>query len=166
MKLVKGLVFSLTAFVLVVISGCSSGTYLNQNTSTLMNEDASQYALSIDDFEAGWIRSGASSLTVEDTKSAYHVAFYEDTLMGTKLDNTVWVYSTIEAAQKAYLSLKPTNVSVSSVSYGDEGFKKLDSFILGEADLVFREKNVVVDIHVTFSTDAETYARKVAKKIR
>jgi len=134
----------------------------------LITKDASQMVLVITDFEAGWVRQSAKPSVKEDAQSAYHVYFYDGSLLPLSppvIQNTIAVYASIELAQQVYLDTVPKNVSVENPQVGDECF--LDISISINKHLVFRKSNVVVWLWLQQDMfgDVKPYARIVENKI-
>jgi len=134
----------------------------------LISKDASELVLTIADFKPGWVQQSAEPATKEGAQSAYHVYFYDGSLLPLSppvIQNTVAVYPTIEQAQQVYLSEVPKNVSLENPKIGDESF--LDISISINKRLVFRRTNVVVWVWLQQDMfgDVEPYAKIVEKRI-
>ena len=105
-------------------------------TPILVTKNASEIVLLIDDMKTGWM--SGSKQQVDNTCSA---SFTRDD--GAFVDNTVFVYPTIEDAKNKYLYLVSgsSEYKCVSISIGDESYAwEYDNY----ADAVFRESNVVV----------------------
>jgi len=130
-------------------------------------KDASEIVLMIGDFEAGWVRHSAAPTTKEGAQSAYHVYFYDGSMLPYPpvVQNTTAVYSSIELAKDVYLDAVPENVSVENPNIGDESF--LDISIPVNKRLVFRKGNVVVWLWLQQDMfgDIEPYAEIIERKI-
>lgn len=132
-------------------------------TPILVTKNASEIVLLIDDMKTGWM--SGSKQQVDNTCSA---SFTRDD--GAFVDNTVFVYPTIEDAKNKYLYLVSgsSEYKCVSISIGDESYAwEYDNY----ADAVFRESNVVVIVHLQDDIwsptveQAKRYARIVEAKI-
>jgi len=134
----------------------------------LISKDVSELVLTIADFEPGWVQQSAKPTTKEGAQSAYHVYFYDGSLLPLSppvIQNTIAVYPSIERAQQVYLSEVPKNVSLENPKIGDESF--LDISIPINKRLVFRKSNVVVWVWLQQDMfgDVKPYARIIEKRI-
>jgi len=137
----------------------------HQLPSQLVNKNASELVLAIEDFEPGWTRLKAEPLLKEGAQSAHHVYFYKGTYYPPVVQNTVAVYPSTDLAKQAYLNEKPKNVSLEYPDIGDECF--LDISIRENQRLVFRKDNVVAWfwLQQDIIGDIQSYARIVERKI-
>jgi len=135
--------------------------------TTLITKEASEMVLTIADFEPGWVQHDAESTTKEGAQSAYHVYFYDGSMLPypAVVQNTTAVYPSIELAQQVYLEAVPENVSLENPQIGDESF--LDISIPVQKLLVFRKTNVVVWLWLQQDMfgDVRPYARIIEKRI-
>jgi hypothetical protein len=81
------------------------------------------------------------------------------------VQNTVVVYREVKLAQDAYNNAKPSGVTLSNPSIGDECF--LNNSVPIDRLLVFRKSNVVVWVWLKQDKtgDIESYAKTVEKKV-
>jgi hypothetical protein len=151
------------------LSAPSPATIIKPGEEPLVTtKDASEMVLMIGDFEAGWVRHSAAPIIKEGAQSAYHVYFYNGSLLPLSppvIQNTIAVYPSIEQAQQAYLSEVPKNVSLENPKIGDESF--LDISIPINKRLVFRKSNVVVWLWLQQDMfgDVKPYAKIIQKRI-
>ncbi len=136
----------------------------------LITKDASEMVLTIADFEPGWVLPSAGSTTKEDARSAYHVYFYDGSMLPYPpvIKNTTAVYPSVELAEQVYLDTVPQNVSLENPKIGDASF--LDISIPQNKLLVFRKSNAVVWLWLQLDTfgfnDLKPYARIIEAKIK
>jgi hypothetical protein len=131
----------------------------------LIPKQAYQMVLTLEDMGQGWIKGNVSPPAYRDSTSSSQVSYSQGSNFAPTVQNSVVVYRGVEAAVKAFAGAKPSGVSLSFPTIGDECF--LNDSVAIDRLLVFRKGNVVVWIwlkqHKT--GDIEGYARTVEKKI-
>ena len=131
----------------------------------LIPKQSYQMVLTMEDMGPGWIKGNVSPPAYRDSTSSSQVSYSQGSNFAPTVQNSVVVYRGVEAAVKAFAGAKPSGVSLSFPTTGDECF--LNDSVGIDRLLVFRKGNVVVWIwlkqHKT--GDIEGYARTVEKKI-
>jgi hypothetical protein len=164
-----GCVSAIIILIGIVLFGVCISSSANKAPSVdpniLVNKDASQLVLTINDFESGWTRAKAEPATKTGARSAYYVYYYQGITYPPVVTNTVAVYPSIEQAKQVYNAEKPSNVSLTYPNIGNECF--YNEAINIKKELVFRKNNVVVWVSLLQNIlgDAEQYARKIENKI-
>jgi hypothetical protein len=131
----------------------------------LIPTQAYQMVLTMQDMGPGWIKGNVSPPANTNSLSSSQVSYSQGSNFAPTVQNTAIVYRSAAAAVKAYAGAKPSGVSLSSPTIGDECF--LNDSVGIDRLLVFRKGNVVVWIWLKqYKTgDIEGYARTVEKKI-
>ena len=159
-----------TVVALVIIALVTPDSSTTSPEQALITKNASGMTLAIADFEPGWVQHSAESTTKEDAQSAYHVYFYEGSMLPYPpvVQNTTAVYPSIELAEQVYLDTVPQNISVENTNIGDESF--LDVAVPQDKLLIFRKSNVVAWIRLQQDafgfSDLKSYAKIVEAKIK
>lgn len=139
---------------------------VTKTASDLITRQAYLMVLTMDDMGIGWIKGNVSPPANSNSMSSSHVSYSQGANFAPTVQNTVIVYRSTEAAEKAYTAAKPSNgITLSNPSIGDECF--LNNSVSIDRLLVFRKANVVVWIWLKqYKTgDIENYARTVEKKV-
>lgn len=158
-----GILGLLSLFGVCVSSLASRNSSIDANV--LIKKDASVMTLTLDDFEAGWVRRYANSVVKTGSISAYDVYYYTGNIAPKVVENIVAVYPDINLAKQVYSELKPKDIVLKDPNIGDEGYLDVSKDTVNT--LVFRKNNVVAWVYLMQDMfgDVKQYARMVEKKI-
>jgi len=138
---------------------------ITKSMEGVVSKQAYDMALSQDDMGSGWIRGNVAPPSYRYSTSSCSVSYTRGAAYAPAVQNTVVVYREIKLAQDAYNSARPSGVTLSNPSIGNECF--LNNSVLIDRLLVFRKSNVVVWVWLKQDKtgDIESYARIVEKKV-
>jgi len=138
---------------------------ITKSMEGLVTRQAYDMVLTKEDMGSGWIKANVFPPSYRGSTSSSSVSYFQGAAYAPAVQNTVVVYREIRLAQDAYANARPTGVSISNPSIGDECF--LNNSVAIDRLLVFRKSNVVVWVWLKQDKtgDIESYARTVEQKI-
>jgi hypothetical protein len=131
----------------------------------IVSKQAYDIVLSPDDMGSGWMKGNVASPSYRYSTSSCSVSYTRGAAFAPAVQNTVVVYREVKLAKDAYNNAKPSGVTLSDPSIGDECF--LNNSVPIDRLLVFRKSNVVVWVWLKQDKtgDIESYAKTVEKKV-
>ena len=138
---------------------------ITKSMEGIVNKQAYDMVLSQNDMGSGWIKGNVAPPSYRYSTSSCSVSYTRGAAYAPVVQNTVVVYRETKLAQDAYNNAKPSGVTLSNPSIGDECF--LNNSVLIDRLLIFRKSNVVVWVWLKQDKtgDIESYAKIVEKKV-
>jgi len=138
---------------------------ITKSMEGLVTKQAYDMVLTKEDMGSGWIQGNVFPPSYRGSTSSSSVSYFTGAAYAPTVQNTVVVYRDVKQAQDAYASARPSGVTLTDPSIGDECF--LNNSVPIDKLLVFRKSNVMVWLWLKQDKtgDIASYARTVEQKI-